>query len=139
MILSQLTNNSTSLRALAEELDVPVVTGLQHQGDVSVVPAHIITNYIRPREPVPMTGVPVLRGEANGNTHLLLASGDVLFSHWRPSTSPIGRITLGCLLVGAESVAYLSHPEHGDSGIGPGRYVLRRKREWTHEQRVVLD
>ncbi|GAB3907646.1 hypothetical protein ACFQ1S_28285 [Kibdelosporangium lantanae] len=139
MNLTQLTTNGTDLRALAAELAVPVVDGLQHQGDVSVVPAYMVTNYVKPRQQVPMAGVPVLRGESNGNTHLLLASGDVLFDECRSYDSHISRITLGCLLVGTESVAYLSHPEHGDSGIGPGRYVLRRKREWIHEQRAVVD
>lgn len=30
---------------------------------------------------------------------------------------------------GDGATAWLDHPEHGNTGIGPGRYVLRRKRE----------
>jgi hypothetical protein len=141
VILSQLVNGSTDLRALALELDVPVVAGLQHQGDVSVVPVRMAGNYVKPRRPVPAAGVPVMPGRSNGNTHLLLAAGDVLFEHWRASASGIShsRLTLGCLFVGEGAEAYLDHLEHGNSGIAPGRYVLRRKREMAGEQRLVAD
>lgn len=33
------------------------------------------------------------------------------------------------LTVAEGSVAYLAHPGHAYSGIGPGTYVLRRQRE----------
>lgn len=141
MILSELLHGG-DLRELARELDVPVLSGLQHQGDVSVVPLRMATNYIKPRRPVPVEGVPVLQGESDGNTHLLLASGNVLFDRWERTSSSyvdITRITLGCLLVEAGAEAYLDHPEHGNSGIAPGRYVLRRKREMASEFRLVID
>lgn len=134
MILSELLDTGDDLRALARQLDVPVVAGLQHQGDVSVVPATMVTDYVRPRRPVPAAGVAVVRGEATGNTHLLLAAGDVLFDQART-----GGITLGHLLVPDGAEAYLDHPEHGDSGIAPGRYVLRRKRETTGGIRFARD
>ncbi|NUR64049.1 MAG: hypothetical protein HOV87_36130 [Catenulispora sp.] len=33
------------------------------------------------------------------------------------------------LTVAVGATAYLAHPEHAYSGIGPGTYVLRRQRE----------
>jgi hypothetical protein len=141
VILSQLLHDG-DLRALARELDVPVLSGLQHQGDVSVIPIRMATNYIKPRRPVPADGISLLQGQSDGNTHLLLASGSVLFDLWQRTSSSyidITRLTLGCLLVGAGAEAYLDHPEHGNSGIAPGRYVLRRKREMASELRLVID
>ena len=38
-------------------------------------------------------------------------------------------LDLGTLTVGPGALAYLAHPEHAYSGIGPGTYVLRRQRE----------
>ena len=123
MILSQLLGGD--LRALAQDLDIPVLAGLQHQGDVSVVPAAMVHDYVEPATYVPAEGVAVVQALSNGNTHLLLASGDVRYS---PSD---GWLTLGSLHVPPGAEAYLDHPEHGNSGIAPGRYVLRRKRELT--------
>jgi hypothetical protein len=56
--------------------------------------------------------------------------------------SQVGRasgLTLGYLYVPAGAEAYLDHPEHGNSGIAPGRYALRRERETTGEIRLVHD
>ena len=36
-------------------------------------------------------------------------------------------------------VAYLAHPEHGYSGIGPGTYELRRQREQADQLRMIQD
>jgi hypothetical protein len=135
MILSQLVTDGSDLRALAQELDVPVVAGLQHQGDLSVIPAYMVNDYKPPRGSVPTSGVAVIRGESNGNTHLLLAAGMVLFDPRQGNADPL---TVGCLDVPAGSEAYLDHPEHGNSGIAPGRYVLRRKRETGDQQRTRL-
>ncbi|MFD0857027.1 hypothetical protein ACFQ07_32670, partial [Actinomadura adrarensis] len=77
-----------------------------------------------PTTPVPVVGVAVVRGEAGGHTHLLLASGDV-----RYDAREADGITLGTLQVGDGATAWLDHPEHGNTGIAPGLYELRRKRE----------
>lgn len=111
---------------------VPVHDVLQFQGDVAVIPT------LEPAQvdavQVPAEGIPVVRGEAGGNTHLLLASGAV-------SWSPVDRVglDLGVLTVSDGAVGYLAHPEHGYLGIGPGRYVLRRQREQADEIRMVAD
>lgn len=119
---------------LEREATVPVSTGLQRQGDVIVIPTAMAG---RPQstatKPVPRQGVPVVRGEAGGNTHLLLADGAVAFD-----AAPRD-LTLGVLTVEPGATAYLAHPEHGYAGIGPGTYVIRRQREQADEIRMVAD
>jgi hypothetical protein len=114
---------------------VPILTGLQFQGDVAVVP----TDRPDPRGDVvavPAAGIPVVRGENGGNTHLLLAGGPCT---WNPVDRSGNGLDLGVLGVPAESTAWLAHPEHGYLGIGPGRYVIRRQREQADEVRLVAD
>lgn len=107
---------------LDRETAIPVLTGLQAQGDVMVVP--------RPTQdsattPVPADGVPVVRGEFGGHTHTLLAEGAVAFD----AAAGEAGLDIGVLTVAAGATAFLAHPEHAYSGIGPGTYVLRRQRE----------
>jgi hypothetical protein len=118
---------------LDREATVPVSTGLQRQGDVIVVPARMVRPGSQARTAVPRAGVAVVRGEAGGNTHLLLADGPVRFD-----AAPRD-LTLGVLTVDEGATAYLAHPEHGYAGIGPGTYVVRRQREQADEIRMVAD
>lgn len=135
-ILSQHIDSNATFSELAQQWDVPTVTGLQHQGDVTVVPADMAPEYADPTTAVPRGGVAVVRGESGGNTHRLLAEGDVRFDSRQAS---VASLTLGSLHVTEGATAWLDHPEHGNSGIGPGRYVIRRKREMADELRVVAD
>lgn len=114
---------------------VSVHTTLQFQGDVAVIPAAAATT--THAEPVPVVGVPVVRGESGGNTHLLLAAGPGVA--WAPSTGGASGLDIGTLVVPDESTAYLAHPEHGYLGIGPGVYTVRRQREQADEIRIVAD
>ncbi|URN03153.1 hypothetical protein LUW74_07195 [Actinomadura madurae] len=126
-LLSNVLSDGADLAHLAAELDIPTIAGLQHQGDVSVIPAAMAEDdFRRPVSPVPAAGVAVVRGEAGGHTHLLLAAGDVRYD---TRDGAAGDIALGSLVVGEGATAWLDHPEHGNTGIAPGRYVLRRKRE----------
>lgn len=116
---------------LVADLEVPVCTGLQRQGDVLVKP-------VRPGKdmgvPVGPDGVPVVRGEAGGNTHLLVAvEGRV---SWRPSTD---MAVQGVVTVDAGAQAGLIHPEHGLTLIGPGCYSIERQTEQADEIRLVAD
>jgi hypothetical protein len=120
---------------LDRQASVPVLSGMQRQGDVLVLPAAMVNN-IEATKPVPTTGVPVVRGENGGNTHALVADGPV-FCDVRQAT--VENLTLAVLTVPEGSVAYLAHPEHGYSGIGPGSYVLRRQREQGEIARLVAD
>lgn len=115
-----------------EEVEIPVLSGLQRQGDVLVVPMR--AGQIAGLKPVPREGVVVVRGENGGNTHLLVADGDVQFA---PNEAR-GQ-TLGSLLVGDGAVAYLTHPEHGFNAIGTGSYTVRRQREQADEIRIIAD
>ncbi len=114
---------------LEADAEIPVICGLQVQGDIAIIPA-------RPGMDVggavPADGVPVVRGEAGGNTHLLVAAGPV---SWRPSSD----VELGTVTVAEGGVAYLLHPEHGANGLGPGTYRLRRQREQADVVRFVAD
>ena len=51
----------------------------------------------------------------------------------------IRNLVLALLTVPVGSLAYLAHPEHAYTGIGPGTYTLRRQREKADELRMVAD
>lgn len=117
-------------------IEVPVLTGPQRQGDVGVWPRPKLGKAEHDAmRPVPAEGVAVVRGEATGNTHLLMADGAV---RWSPATGD--ELTLGVLDVPADATAWLIHTdEHGVNGIGPGTYRLTGKREQAAEVRRVAD
>lgn len=121
--------------ALLADVVVPVLDGLQRQGDVLIVPRGPLS--VEEREachPVPREGIAVVVGEATGNTHMLDADGLVLFG--RRS----GGVLLGVVEVVEGAVGYLVHTdEHGVNAMAPGTYVLRGKREQADEIRRVAD
>lgn len=112
---------------LGADVAVTVTGRPQAQGDLSVWPwpadvlpaerAHAVA------ATSPVTGeVDVLDGR-----HVLAADGPVVA--WGGQVSASG-LTLGTLVVGADSVAVLGHPQHPDLRIGgPCVYVIRRSRE----------
>lgn len=112
---------------------IPVVSHAGRQGDVIVLARK---GRKTATTPVPVAGVPVVRGENGGNTHLLLAEGPVMFDGRTPTP---GDLNLGTLTVPAGSTAFLAHPEHGYLGVAPGCYVIRRQREQADELRMVQD
>lgn len=121
---------------LDRQLEVPVLAGLQAQGDVMVVPEGIAFVRQLATTPVPRSGVAVVKGENGGNTHLLLAEGTVFFDSIPRTDSGLD---LGVLTVPAGSTALLAHPEHGYAGIAAGTYTVRRQREQADEIRLVQD
>lgn len=122
---------------LDREVTVPVSAGLQRQGDVIVIPAKGTVKF-KLINKVPATGVAVVRGESGGNTHLLLADGDVFYVASTSATTA-ENLTLGTLVVADGATAYLAHPEHGYAGIAPGTYRVGRQREQAEVARVVAD
>lgn len=108
---------------------IPVLDGTQFQGDVAIIP----TETTAAVGVVPSDGLPVVRGENGGNTHLLLPSDGVTFDR-----KEVG-LVLGILTVAKDAIAYLAHPEHGYAGVGPGTYEIRRQREQADEIRMVRD
>lgn len=114
---------------LEREVSLPVVSGLQAQGDLIVVPYAMLRDVTVSRHPrwrdVPAEGIELLRSAAGANPHTLVA--DPGTCRWTTRVTDPERLALG--VVETTAVAYLIHPEHGGSGIAPGRYVVRRQRE----------
>lgn len=130
-------HEQTVLDHLDREVTVPVVD-FGRQGDVIVIPARLVLDELKYRAttPVPAEGVAVVRGENGGNTHLLVADGDVRFDAREATTADL---TLGTLTVADGATAYLIHPEHGGVGFLPGTYQVRRQREQAESLRLVRD
>lgn len=130
---------------LDREALVPVSDRLQRQGDIIVVPEALTTSFWvtkmvadhldHPNSVVGPQGFPVVRGEAGGNTHLLLADGDVRYVGL---VQPTVDNAIGLLRVSEGATAYLAHPEHGYMGIGAGAYAIRRQREWQSQTSVLV-
>ncbi len=126
------------LEHLSAEAEVPVLQGMQRQGDVLVRPAresYDVANSVA----VPSNGIPVVRGENGGNTHLLLGEGDVRYLPLE-DTGPTS-LDLGVMFVGNGATAYLAHPQHGYMAIGEGTFVFSRQRELSVEDelRIIAD
>jgi hypothetical protein len=120
------------------EAEIPVLTGLQAQGDVIVVPAEGAVFTHDDAHLVPTNGIAVVEGENGGHTHLLLASGNV---EWIPNPRAgqnTDDLVLGALSVATDATAYLAHPEHAYSGIGAGTYEIRRQREGAESARQFV-
>lgn len=121
---------------LVADAEVPIIGAdePQRQGDVWVDPS-----MRRPAdigELVPPEGVAVVRGEAGGNTHLLVAFGDVW---WKAATARADALAYGTFTVADGAEAYLVHPEHGAHRFGPGCYPVSGQREQADEIRRVAD
>lgn len=125
---------------LLADIDVPVLTGAQRQGDVGIWPTATASPVMQQHmTPVPANGIAVVRGESTGgNAHILHADGPVL---WQPADPRAGDLlALGTLHVPAGSIAWLIHTdEHGANGIGPGTYRVTGKREMADDIRRVAD
>lgn len=127
--------DSTGVQVITEQdfdLDIPVFTGTQRQGDVLVFPTTVTAT-----TPVPTSGTPVVRSENGGNTHAIYAADGPVFCDVVMATRGILRVA--SLTVPKGSTAYLGHPEHGYMGIGTGSYEIRRQREQAEEMRIVAD
>jgi hypothetical protein len=116
-----------------DDVDIPLLAGVQRQGDVLIRP----TIGILAATPVPAAGTPVVRGENGGNTHAVYAADGPVFCDVTAVSATDLRVAL--LTVPEGSTAYLGHPEHGFLGIAPGSYEVRRQREMAEEIRMVAD
>jgi hypothetical protein len=114
---------------LEREVTIPIVDGLQAQGDLLVVPLALLPGLTVPArarwQEVPPTGVELLRSSAGGNPHTLVA--DPATCRWTPHVQDPDALALGVLTTTAP--AYLIHPEHGATGLAAGSYAVRRQRE----------
>ncbi|WP_017592976.1 hypothetical protein [Nocardiopsis potens] len=115
---------------LERQVSVPVVDGLQAQGDLIVVPAGLVPGLFLPDpgffwDEVPPEGRELLRSASGGNPHTLIADGGGCL--WASSVRDPEHLALGA--VRTSRPAYLLHPEHGGTGLAPGTYLIRRQRE----------
>ncbi|MCZ4520156.1 hypothetical protein O4220_16720 [Rhodococcus ruber] len=130
---------------LDREISVPVIDGLQAQGDLIVVPYSLLTESVATTdrshtENVPLSGIELLRSAVGGNPHSLVADGGPCT--WSAPVFDARGLALGIL--DTSVTAYLIHPEHGATGIAPGRYVIGRQREgtrsgWGRSSQLVAD
>jgi hypothetical protein len=124
---------------LEREVTVPVVDGLQAQGDLIVIPFDLLGTielweHVRWR-PVPAGGIELVRGEGGNNPHTLVA--DAGTCRW--TTAVRDRTGLAIAVFENTAPAYLVHPEHGGSGVAPGRWLVRRQQErGVGHRRTVL-
>ena len=126
------------LEHLEADLEIPVHSGVQFQGDVAIVPLAELAETIRLTgswEKIGPAGVIVVKGENGGHTHLLVA--DPGAGRWMEDVSDDEQLAVGVLE--ATAPVHLLHAEHGGTGIAPGRYVIRRQREQADVQRLVAD
>lgn len=122
---------------LEADAEVPVLCGMQRQGDIIVIPMRAAK--VAGQQPVPAGGIPVVRGEAGGNTHLLVGGDPAVPVMWAARQATAADPDLGTLTVPDGASAFLLHPEHGAQGIGPGDYVIRRQVEAAEQARLVAD
>ena len=131
---SVLTANGVDLTNIElPELEIPVLTGSQRQGDVLVL--RVTTEH--KGEPL-AKGVTVVRAESNSsNTHTLVGDG-LWESNARANRED--ELVQGWLTVPRGGGAVLIHTEeHNAFGIGAGTYEIRRQREFAGEWRRVAD
>lgn len=119
---------------LIADAEVPVLSGVQGQGDLLIVPS---MSRIPDLEPVPDEGVQVVFGEATGNSHFLQRGFDSPGVMFR-------RVTTGqCLVVVSvpegQTAELIHTDEHGVNAMGPGLYAIHEKREQADEIRRVTD
>ena len=128
------------LEHLEAETQVPVIAGLQAQGDLLIVPSVAWSQtisgpdgYQAKLKPVPAEGVAVIEAVGGGHEHRLFAG--------KPGTAYFAPVGVGQDIGVLETTepAYILHPEHGAAGVAPGAYLLRRQREQADEERLVAD
>jgi hypothetical protein len=112
------------------DTDIPVLSGMQRQGDVLLLPAAVTATAA-----VPTSGTPVVRGENGGNTHAVYAADRPVYC----DTDAPADLRVATMTVPDGSIAYLGHPEHGYMGIAPGSYEIRRQREMAGRARMIAD
>jgi hypothetical protein len=125
---------------LDAQVEVPVLTGPQAQGDLIVIPIGHLPDGVAV-DTVPTAGIQLVAGESTGNTHWLHQD---LGSHsvgWvRTDRGGVEGLTIGYIVVPDGQTALLIHTdEHGASGVGPGIYRVNGKREMAEEIRRVQD
>jgi len=125
---------------LVADAEVPILTGVQAQGDLIIVPANL-DDYDTSKVTlvaVPDKGAQVVAGEATGNTHWLHRGFESPGVTWARVTGH--DLVLAVVHVPEGESAELIHTdEHGCNAMGPGDYVIRGKQELADQIRRVAD
>lgn len=119
------------LEHLEAEAQVPVLGGLQAQGDLLIIP--IERGIDAAGTVIPAAGIAAIMPVGAGHEHRLFASVPAT-AWWTPTG---GGQDIGILK--NDETVYSLHAEHGATGIAPGTYLLRRQREQADEERLVAD
>jgi hypothetical protein len=130
------------LEHLEAEADIPVLAGLQRQGDVVIIPMAILDGevYAAPGQasPIPLAGVAVVEAASDGRHEHRLYSHDGTCT-WNTAVTDAEGLAAGVLTVPDGGSALLGHAEHGAMMFAPGQYAVRRKREQAAVQQLVAD
>lgn len=130
----------TNLAALAErygyadwatafaDVDIPVLNGLQRQGDVLILPT-VAPDELTAAAAQPLADCLALTGENSQNEHRFHGDGWFWSDPAELETTRPG-LKLGVIEVPAGGEAYLMHAEHGALGIAPGCYEVRLQTEF---------
>ncbi|WP_370947122.1 hypothetical protein AB5J62_06085 [Amycolatopsis sp. cg5] len=114
---------------LERQVAVSVIDGPQAQGDLIVVPMDMLGDVVEQGwarwRPVAADGFELVRGENGAHPHTLVA--DAGTCRW--TAEVYDPVSLGIVLFENTAPVYLIHPEHGGSGVAPGRWLVRRQRE----------
>src|SRR3954466_12822072 len=126
MFLAELLDR-TGLDVLAHldrQVDVPVIDGLQAQGDLIVMPSAMAgtVRSLGGWHALPAEGAELVRGGDGTNPHTLVGSCELTTQ----VSDPEG---LAVAAIDNAAPVYLVHPEHGATGLAPGRWIVRRQRE----------
>lgn len=119
------------LEHLDTAFEVPVLSGLQAQGDLFIIPVNETADA---GTAVPAHGIAVIPAIGSGHEHRLFAGtpGTATWMAARSAGAELGTVT-------CTEPAYLLHPEHGATGLAPGNYILRRQQEQAEVARLVAD
>ncbi|MEV6827323.1 hypothetical protein [Amycolatopsis sp. NPDC051102] len=112
---------------LDRQVTVPVIDGLQAQGDLIVLPLALLGWLPSRRDwwELPAEGRELVRGEAGNNPHTLVADrGTCRMTTWLGDPE-----RLAIAVFENTAPVWLIHPEHGATGIAPGAWFVRRQRE----------
>lgn len=138
-LVEQFATGTDYVGEFAADLDIPVLTGPQCQGDVSIAPRHLLPATVwttGDAQAVTGRGIEVIRGGAMNNAHTLRTLDQGVL--WQPAEGD-EQVALGVLTVPDEATCFLEHPEHGFNGIGAGTFVIGRQREQADVVRMVAD
>ena len=125
-----------ALDHLERETTIPVVDGLQAQGDLIVIPFSMLREQpdFNASRWVAAEGVHLVQGADGRNPHVLVADQGTC----RQGEAWTDRTGLGLAIIENTAPVYLLHPEHGGTGIAPGKWLIRRQQERGKGYRKVV-